>query len=67
LKNITLNKRLFSIEETAEYLGLSPKTIRNRLGPRSPNPFPVKPKRIGKRVLFDVRDLDSFVDSLEAR
>lgn len=67
MKNITLNKRLFSIEETAEYLGLSPKTIRNRLGPRSPNPFPVKPKRIGKRVLFDVRDLDSFVDSLEAR
>ena len=66
MKVITLNKRLLSIEDTAEYLGISPKTIRNRLGPKAPIPFPVKPKRFGNRVLFDVRDLDSFVDSLEA-
>ena len=66
LKIANSYKRLLSIEETAEYLGISPKTIRNRLGPRAPNPFPVKPKRIGKRVLFDVRNLDFYVDSLEA-
>ena len=64
MKVITLNKRLLSIEAAADYLGISAKTIRNRLGPRAPNRFPVTPKRIGKRVLFDVRDLDSFVDSL---
>jgi hypothetical protein len=62
---IITSKRLFSIEETAEYLGIASKTIRNRVGPRSPNPFPVKHKKIGKRVLFDRNDLDTFVDSLE--
>ncbi len=60
-----IHKRLCSIEDAAVYLGISAKTIRNRLGPRAPNPFPVKPKRIGKRVLFDLRDLESLVDSLE--
>lgn len=59
--------RLFGIVETANYLGIAPKTLRNRLGPRAVNPFPVKPKRIGKRVLFDVKALDAFVDSLEAQ
>lgn len=61
-----VRRRLLNIEKTAEYLSISPKTIRNRLGPRAPDPFPVKPRRIGKRVLFDVRDLDQYVDSLSS-
>jgi len=60
-------KRLFTIEETAEYLGISPKTIRNQLGPRAPYQFPVRPKRIGKRVLFGIYDLNSYVDALPTR
>jgi excisionase family DNA binding protein len=58
------SKRLLSVEEAAIYLGLSPRTIYNAIAPNSKNPFPVKAKRYGKRVLFDVRDLDLFVDSL---
>jgi hypothetical protein len=54
---------LLNINETATYLGIAPKTLRNRLGPKAKNPFPVKPKRIGKRVLFDVRRLDAYIDS----
>jgi len=57
-------KRLLSIEETAVYLSISPKTIRNRLGPRAETPFPIKPKRFGRRVLFDIKDLDKYVDSM---
>lgn len=57
-------RRLLSIPLAAEYLGIAEKTIRNRLGPRAENPFPVRPKRFGKRVLFDIRDLDAFVDSM---
>jgi signal recognition particle subunit SEC65 len=61
-----MNPRLLNIEDTARYLGIAPKTLRNRLGPRAKHPFPVKPKRVGKRVLFDIKALDAFVDSLDA-
>lgn len=57
-------KRLLSINDTAKFLGISAKTIRNRLGPKAVISFPVKPKRYGKRVLFDIKDLEAYVDSL---
>lgn len=56
--------RLLNVDQAAAYLGLAPKTLRNGLGPRAPHPFPVKPKRIGKKVLFDILDLDRFIDSI---
>jgi hypothetical protein len=59
-----LKRRLLPINESAFYLGIAPKTLRNRLGPRAENPFPVRPKRIGRKVLFDLEDLDAFVDGL---
>ena len=61
-----IQPRLLNVKQAARYLSIAPKTIRNRIGPRAPNPFPVKPKRIGKRVLFDRKDLDRFVDSLSS-
>jgi len=57
-------KRLLSVEETATYLGLSPRTIYNAVARKSKKPFPVKPKRIGKLVRFDIRDLEHYVESL---
>lgn len=56
--------RLMDINQTAEYLSISPKTIRNGIYRDSPNPFPVRPRRLGKRVLFDRKDLDEFIDNL---
>ena len=60
----TAVKRLLSVEEAATYLGLSPRTIYNGTGLKSKTPFAVKAKRYGKKVLFDIRDLDRFCDSL---
>jgi len=60
-----LRPRLPGIVETANYLGIAPKTLCNHLVPRAINSFTVKPKRIGKRVLFDIKALDALVDSLE--
>jgi predicted DNA-binding transcriptional regulator AlpA len=60
----TSSKRLLSVEETAIYLGLSPRTIYNQLGPRAKQRFPVRPKRIGRLIKFDVRDLEKFVASI---
>jgi predicted DNA-binding transcriptional regulator AlpA len=61
-----IQPRLLDIEQTALYLSISAKTIRNRVGPRAVKPFPIKPKRIGARVLFDKKDLDNYIDSLGA-
>jgi len=63
---IKFRPRLLDIVEAAIYLGISPKTIRNRLGLKTSNPFPVKPKRIGRKILFDIKDLDNYVDSISA-
>jgi excisionase family DNA binding protein len=57
-------KRLLSVDEAAEYLGVSPRTIYNAVAPKSKNPFPVRPKRVGKLVKFDIRDLERYVESL---
>ncbi|NIO20941.1 MAG: helix-turn-helix domain-containing protein [Candidatus Aenigmarchaeota archaeon] len=62
--NENSGKRLLSVEETANYLGLSPRTIYNAVARKSKKPFPVKPKRIGKLVKFDIRDLERYVESL---
>jgi hypothetical protein len=56
--------RLLGVEQAAAYLSLSPKTIRNGLARDAERPFPVKPKRFGRRVLFDIRDLDAYVDAM---
>ena len=57
-------KRFLSVHETAEYLGISPQTIYNKARRGSLYPFPVKPKRIGRRVLFDYDDLKTYLKSL---
>ncbi|UCE50834.1 MAG: helix-turn-helix domain-containing protein [Desulfobacterales bacterium] len=59
-----MEARLLSINDTAKYIGIAPKTLRNRICRKSENPFPVKPKRIGKKVLFDRKDLDKWIDSI---
>ena len=56
--------RLLDIDTAAEYLSIAPRTLRNRLGRKVDHPFPVKPKRFGRKVLFDIRDLDKYVDSM---
>ena len=56
--------RLMRIEVAADYLGISPKTIRNGLGPKAEKPFPIKPRRLGRRVLFHIDDLNEYADSL---
>jgi hypothetical protein len=57
-------KRLLPVEAAAAYLGISPKTIRNGLGPKAAKPFPIRPVRVSGRVLFRKDDLDRFIDGL---
>lgn len=50
--------RLMSVDLAAQYVGISATWLRGN-GPT--------PKRIGKRVLYDIRDLDRWVDALDGQ
>ena len=52
---------MLGINEVAQYLGLSPQTIRNKL---SAGTFPVRTKRIGRLLKWDRRDVDRYLDKL---
>ena len=56
-------KRLLSIKETAKILGIAPRTIYNRIAPGSKRPFPIKAKRVGRRVLFRASDVEAFIEA----
>jgi excisionase family DNA binding protein len=60
-------KRLLSVGEAAFYLSISPRTLYSAVAPKSKKPFPVKPKRMGKLVRFDIKDLDRYVDALDSQ
>jgi excisionase family DNA binding protein len=64
IENLQMPKRLLSVEETASYLGISDRTIYNQICRKAKKRFPIKPKRIGKRILFDINEIDQYVDSL---
>lgn len=59
-KNLT-NRRYMSLKMTAEYIGLSPRTLYNQCAPGAKRLFPVKPKRVGKRLIFDRLELDKYM------
>jgi len=57
-------KRFLSVKEAAEYLGLSPRTIYNGLTRNTEKPFPVKHKKLGKLIKFEIQDLNEYADSI---
>ena len=62
-KRMELKKRLLSIKETAEILGISQRTIYNRVAPKAKRPFPIKPKRVGRLVKFRVEDVEAYIEA----
>jgi excisionase family DNA binding protein len=64
IENTAIKKRLLSVEETAVFLGISVRTIYNQISRKAKKKFPIKAKRIGRRILFDIRELESYIDSL---
>ncbi len=58
-------KRLLSVKEAAYYIDLSPRTLYNRIAPASKDPFPVVLIRQGKKISFDIRDLDEYIENLK--
>jgi predicted DNA-binding transcriptional regulator AlpA len=56
--------RLVTVRELSKMLGISPRTIYNGTHRRAKKKFPIKPKRIGKLIRFDVRDIEAYINSL---
>lgn len=56
--------RLMDIPTAAAYIGMAEKTLRNRISRKADDPFEVRPKRRGRKVLFDRKELDAYADSL---
>lgn len=55
-------KRMLDIKDLSERIGLKPQTIRNKLNCGT---LPIKTKRIGRKLLWDIQDVDRFLDGLE--
>ena len=64
-KELTDGRRLVSADAAAHLLGLSTKTVYGgTCNSKDKPPFPVRPKRYGRRVMFDIKDLNAYVDNL---
>jgi predicted DNA-binding transcriptional regulator AlpA len=61
LTNTAIEKRMLGVRELSAYLGLQPQTIYNQL---SAGTFPIKTKRLGRRLKWDRRDVDHYLDKL---
>jgi len=55
------DKLLLNVNEVADALGLSARTLYNKV---SQGTSPIKPKRCGRALRFDVRDLMNYIDGL---
>ena len=56
--------RMLTTGETARYLGYERKTFYNK---KSAGKLPIPCKRIGGRPMFDRRDIDQYLDSLNGK
>lgn len=60
----SVKDKLLTPHEVAEILQISVGTIYNRSAPKSKNPFPIRPKRIARRLRFSERDVQEYIAAL---
>ena len=61
MKNQFQDKRLMSVQDLAQYLGMSPWTVRAKI---RKNEFPFKPRRLGRFLKFDIQEVDRYINNL---
>jgi predicted DNA-binding transcriptional regulator AlpA len=54
-------RKLLSVAELSDFIGLRPQTIYNKM---SQGLFPIKHKKIGRLVKFDIKDINKYLSSL---
>jgi predicted DNA-binding transcriptional regulator AlpA len=63
LQELALEKRMLSVDELGHYTGLAPQTIKNQF---YAGRFPIPPKRLGRKLLWDKKMVDRYLDRLKA-
>ena len=56
-------RRLLTVKEAAQYLGLATGTLYNLVSPKAKKKLPIRVKRVGGAVRFDIKDLDAYSTS----
>ena len=64
MENYEIKNRLLNAEELANYLQLAKQTIYNKCSKNAKHPLPIKPIRIGRRLLFRLSDVEKYIESL---
>lgn len=59
-----MEKRMLNLRELANYIGLAPQTIKNM---RSRGDFPIPSKHICRKLLWDKKAVDAYLDKLRER
>ncbi len=57
-------KQLLTVEEVAKALKISVRTIYSRCAPKSKDPFPIRVRRFGKLLRFELQDVNDYIDTL---
>ena len=55
-----LERRFYPIRDAANYLGVSVQFLYNGTGRRTKKPLTIPFRRIGGKILFDIRDLEKI-------
>lgn len=55
-----LQQRFYPVSEAARYLGVSVQFLYNGTSRKSKKPLTIPYKRIGGKILFDIRDLEKI-------
>ena len=58
------DNKLLTVQQVAQILQISERSIYNRVRKKADNLFPIKVKRIGRLIRFDLRDVEKYIDKL---
>lgn len=58
---VTPQDEMLTVKEVAQILHMHEKTLYRKISPNSKDSFPIKPKRVGRKVLFPRKRVEAFI------
>jgi len=57
-----MSTEMLTVRELAKRLKMNPKSIYNGISRNAKHPFPIKPTRVGRKVLFSPERVEAFIN-----